>query len=84
MCIEYSKTYVDALNKSSLTLADAGGIGAGVTIGVFLILGFLGLLFVKYYKNKKTSTPDHILPVTVGDDHTVSTGEKFASDSDSH
>lgn len=45
MCAAYSTVYLDAIDgdelpgQSKLTLADAGGIGAGVTIGVFLILG---------------------------------------------
>lgn len=38
------------LKSSKLTLAQAGGIGAGTTIGVFLILGLVGFAFAKLFK----------------------------------
>lgn len=37
----------DNKSSSNLSLADAGGIGAGVTIGVFLILGALGYMLYR-------------------------------------
>ncbi|ODV96289.1 hypothetical protein PACTADRAFT_49657 [Pachysolen tannophilus NRRL Y-2460] len=43
-----------ATENTGLTLADAGGIGAGVTIGVFLILAALAFAFYKLYLSKKS------------------------------
>ncbi|CDR42193.1 CYFA0S08e04698g1_1 [Cyberlindnera fabianii] len=49
-----------------LSLADAGGIGAGVTLGVVGIIGGLGYLFFKYTKgSKKTDSP--VLPMSNAD-----------------
>lgn len=42
--------------ESSLTLPQAGGIGAGVTIGVFAIIGALAFLFMR---NKKPTNPSN-------------------------
>lgn len=60
----------DQDSGSNLTLADAGGIGAGVTIGVFLILGAAFFLFKKVRSRKQTSP---VLPIAKEDaDHTHS------------
>ncbi|ODV88128.1 hypothetical protein CANARDRAFT_26284 [[Candida] arabinofermentans NRRL YB-2248] len=56
---DYSSLNLD--NGSSLSNAAAGGIGAGVTIGVFLILGAVAYLL---FKSKKKSEPEAILPTT--------------------
>lgn len=42
--------------SSNLSLADAGGIGAGVTIGVFLIFGALGYMLFRIFGSKKQTT----------------------------
>lgn len=76
MCVPSSDTYEQALKlesegvdlasykKNKLSLADAGGIGAGVTSGVFAILGGLIFLGLKLRnKNKKSA----ILPSNVSD-----------------
>lgn len=73
MCTSSSDLYEEAVKlksegvdissykkPSSLSLADAGGIGAGVTIGVFAILGGLGFIFYKLRQNKNNKKP--ILP----------------------
>lgn len=46
------------IQKGSLTNAGAGGIGAGVTIGVFLILGALGYLFYRMRSQKSASNAE--------------------------
>jgi hypothetical protein len=83
MCVPYSDLYTAAktleaqgvdlndvdTSKSDLSLAGAGGIGAGTTIGVFLILGGLFYLFRKFRNGKKSQPP--ILPVTATDEDTV-------------
>ncbi|KAF5102149.1 hypothetical protein D0Z03_000460 [Geotrichum reessii] len=43
----------DASSDNGLTLAGAGGIGAGVTIGVFLIAGILFMGYNKFMGSKK-------------------------------
>ncbi|GME86386.1 unnamed protein product [Ambrosiozyma monospora] len=53
------------IKKSSLTNAGAGGIGAGVTIFVFGVLGALGWLFCKSRKNSKKQGNDTVLPTAV-------------------
>jgi hypothetical protein len=62
MCAVYSPEYLAAIDgtssnnelpkQSKLSLADAGGIGAGVTIGVFLIAG-LAIWGLMSLRNKK-------------------------------
>lgn len=78
MCVPSSDTYEQAVKleeqgvdlssykKQKLSLADAGGIGAGVTIGVFAILGGLIFLGLRLRNKKKTETGS-ILPTTNGD-----------------
>lgn len=63
-----------AKGDSSLSLAGAGGIGAGVTIGVFLIAG---LLFFAFRKFKKS--PEPVLPVK----ETSAVGDKVSIGSSS-
>lgn len=43
------------IKTSSLSLADAGGIGAGVTIGVFLIVGLLGFFTLRMLRKPKAT-----------------------------
>jgi len=76
MCIASSDLYEDAQNLENegvdlsslkpekLTLAGAGGIGAGVTIGVFAIIGGLVFLWRKLLKKKENKT---ILPTSNSD-----------------
>jgi hypothetical protein len=67
--VNLSSVKASSSKSSSLTLADAGGIGAGVTIGVFLILGALYFLYMKTTRKQK-----HILPVTKDNSSIVTSG----------
>lgn len=69
MCVPYSDLYEEAASlqsegisleelaesRPSLTNAQAGGIGAGVTVGVFLLIGALFVLFRKFSRNDVAS-----------------------------
>lgn len=69
MCVPYTNLYESAVklnaegvdlatvSDSKLSLAGAGGIGAGVTIGVFLILGWLIYLFIRGSQKKEPVLP---------------------------
>lgn len=52
------ETHVES--SGGLTNAGAGGIGAGVTIGVFLIIGALGYLLFRHRKNSKTDNDEEV------------------------
>lgn len=60
MCVPHSKEYLNAkahdfkIDKSKLSLAGAGGIGAGVTIGVFALAG--ALLYLLFARKKQPSS----------------------------
>lgn len=66
MCIPYSKDYLKAkehdfnIKTSSLSLAGAGGIGAGVTIGVFALIGALAFFLCA----RKRKTDQSVPPMT--------------------
>jgi prostatic aicd phosphatase len=63
MCAIYTPQYLNAkandfhIDTSSLTLADAGGIGAGVTIGVFALAAAVIYLLFGRKKSKSTLSP---------------------------
>ncbi|CCH45527.1 putative secreted protein [Wickerhamomyces ciferrii] len=90
MCVPYTNLYeqatklndegvdLNSYKKNKLSLADAGGIGAGVTIGVFALIGVLGFLLYKLRGGKSTQS-SNIQPTHT---NSANSGTVAGSDSD--